>query len=98
MNHTMQHRALSILFVIFVVCIVVAVLVWLPAALRQSQAQSYIGLTEEQAKKKAARDGLRYRLTSVDGKHLLVTADCSPSRINISLNQGHVESATLEDC
>ena len=54
----------------------------------------YVGLTEQQARDLAARQGLTVRVVGRDGKCSYITFDMRPDRVNLDLMSGRVASAT----
>jgi hypothetical protein len=66
----------------------------LPAELTADQLQTLVGLTEAEAADAAAANGWGFRVVSIDGESLAVTADYSPTRANVVLVDGVVTAAT----
>jgi hypothetical protein len=58
--------------------------------------EPYVGLTLEQAERRAAREGLTTRVVGVDGMDLAMTMDFRPDRLNLVLFDGRVVAAQLD--
>ena len=56
-------------------------------------ATDLIGLTEEQARERAAAEGRAFRVVHRDGEDFIVTADYNPRRVNVFVQDGTVVDA-----
>lgn len=56
--------------------------------------EAYVGLTEDEAAALAEKEGLRWRIVSVDGEHRAVTMDYDPKRLNFAIEAGKVVKVT----
>ena len=56
-------------------------------------AESYIGLSEEDATEKARAEGYDHRIVARDGEEFMVTMDYREDRINFSIENGRVVKA-----
>jgi hypothetical protein len=54
---------------------------------RTAEAQVLMGLALDDGKIRAKQMGFIVRVTSVDGKHMMVTMDYSPDRVNFEVEQ-----------
>jgi hypothetical protein len=54
-----------------------------------------VGLTEEEATKVAEEAGVTVRVVARDGEQLMVTADYSASRVNLSVQGGQVTAVAI---
>ncbi len=66
-----------------------------PIAISQSDADTLVGLSLEEATKVAGSRGWTFRVASVDGKENMLTADYSYSRVNVSVVDGVVTAVTI---
>jgi len=66
-----------------------------PTAISQSDADSLVGLSLEEATKVAGSRGWTIRVASVDGKENMLTTDYSYSRVNVSVVDGIVTAVTI---
>lgn len=55
----------------------------------------FVGLTEQSALDLARDSEIKARITSRDGKPLIVTRDVVPERLNLSIEKGRVVNCTL---
>ena len=62
----------------------------LPAELDPTLTQVLVGLSEDEAAKVADENGWGFRVVRADGVDFAVTADYSPTRVNVELTQGIV--------
>ncbi len=63
----------------------------------KAEEQSYIGLTEEQAEAKAKENNVPLRVVERDGKPLPMTMDLVNGRVNVTIKDGKVVSAQIEN-
>jgi hypothetical protein len=66
-----------------------------PIAISQSDADTLVGLSLEEATKVASARGWTLRVSSVDGKENMLTTDYSYSRVNVSVVDGIVTVVTI---
>ncbi|MCI4664695.1 MAG: hypothetical protein MRY74_08230 [Neomegalonema sp.] len=59
-------------------------------------AARYVGLTVADARALAKKSAVPFRVVMRDGKHLIVTRDYRPGRINAAVEKGVVTSASVE--
>jgi hypothetical protein len=52
--------------------------------------QEFIGLTKDEGEALAKKQGQKWRVISVDGKHFPVTMDFMPDRLNFTLKDGKI--------
>lgn len=57
------------------------------------QAPDYVGLSEDQARDRAAAQGRRFRVVQRDGEDFVVTADYVENRVNAVVRDGVVVTA-----
>ncbi len=55
--------------------------------------EEYIGLTEQQARDKAAEAGVPVRVSFRDGMAIPLTRDYKPHRVNLTIKEGKVVEA-----
>ncbi len=60
---------------------------------QQPVAPDYVGLTEDEARERAAEQGRRFRVVHRDGEDFIVTADYVVKRVNAVVRDGVVVTA-----
>lgn len=52
----------------------------------------YVGLTEQEARQKAKKDGIKLRVIDRDGYPAFIKQDADPHRLNVSVHLGKVSA------
>lgn len=62
----------------------------------KSEGLDFVGLTEEEALNLANENNVSFRVVKKDGRHLAVTMDYRPGRINAEIEDGKVTAFNVE--
>lgn len=57
---------------------------------------AYLGLTTDQAKALADKNGVAFRIVEEDGKSFAITTDLRPGRVNATITKGKVTDVNIE--
>gem|GEM_PF-7101771 len=87
---------LAIIIAVIMAVMVAFLILKIPTRQNQSQAQSFIGLSREEAREKAQKEGYRYTEGSVDGKPNAIDAMFDPNRITVTIEKDKVVDAEFD--